>query len=282
MKKMTQISSYLGVLVILLFTTTAFKSENSHKNLTAQNANEITVLFAYTTNAAFSAGGAANIKRNVDIGLKNLNDALKNSNVSYSVRAIDEFVEVEYNNTAADFSSVDQLLKELRKVDGKFNKVHQFRKQKQADIVCLIFGGYGMGYADLNGEMMVCNYEEGIFGGSYIFPHEFAHNLGATHEAAMLFDWKEAGSRRTLEGNGAVAIPYFSEDRTITMDVAGAKRTFALGDASHDNAKTIRKNAPAKSKLGENLGNVAASNNALAAKLVNPLSVQAPQGPVYS
>ncbi|MCB0575983.1 MAG: hypothetical protein KDC61_15615, partial [Saprospiraceae bacterium] len=56
---------------------------------------ELTILFAYTNQAACAAGGPAEIKKNVDYGLGLLNTALSNSNVGYRVVAISEYVEVE-------------------------------------------------------------------------------------------------------------------------------------------------------------------------------------------
>ncbi len=238
-------------------------------------AGEITILIAYTTSAAIAAGGPKNIKRDVDNGLRLLNDALVNNNIPYSVRAIVEYVEVEYG-AAPTNSAVTDLLAELRKTNGKFNKVHQFRQQKKADIVCLVFSGYTMGMADLNGAMMVCHYS--AFGDSYVFPHEFGHVMGATHEAGMNFNFGENQSYRTIATNGGVSIPYFSEPRSITMTIAGTSRTFSIGDATHNNAGTIRTNAPAKSTLGDPLTPVASVANAAAAKLVDPLTAPMPGG----
>lgn len=240
----------------------------------AQGSKEITMLFAYTNNAACGAGGPKEIKANVENGLKLLNEALKNSNIGYTVRAVPEFVEVTYGSVPSD-DDVRALLAELRKTDGKFNKVHQLRKQQQADMVCLIFSGYTMGLADLDGDMMVTHYK--TFDNSYVFPHEFGHNLGATHEAGERFDFGGT-TYRTVSNNGGVSIPYFSENRTITHTENGVTKSIKLGDASHDNASTMRKNAPKKATLGESLGNVAAVSGAVPAKLVNPATAPMPSG----
>ncbi len=230
------------------------------------------MLFAYTTQAACAVGGPAKIKENVENGLKLLNEALANSNIGYQVRAIPEYVEVEYASVA-NKDAVGKLLGELRKTDGAFNKVHQFRKQKKADMVCLIFSGYGMGQADLNGDMMVSHYS--TFDGSYVFPHEFGHNLGATHEAGSRFFFGQT-QYRTVSNNGGVAIPYFSENRTISHTENGETKTISLGDANHDNAATMRKNAPDKAKLGEKLADVPSVANAAPAKLVSPAMASMP------
>ena len=236
---------------------------------------EITILFAYTTSAAIAAGGPKNIKRDVDYGMGLLNTALVNNNIPLTVRAITQYVEVDYGAASTD-AAVTDLLTELRKTNGKFNKVHQFRQQKQADMVCLVFSGYTMGKADLNGAFMVCHYA--AFNDSYVFPHEFGHVLGATHEAGMNFSFGEGPTYRTIAANGGVSIPYFSEPRTITLSLAGANRSVTLGDASHNNAGTIRTNMTAKSALGEALTPVANAAGAANAKLVDPLTASMPTG----
>lgn len=235
---------------------------------------EITILFAYTTSAAIAAGGPANIKRNVDHGMGLLNAALVNNQIPLTVRAITEYAEVDYGAASSD-AAVTDLLAELRKTNGKFNKVHQFRQQKRADIVCLVFSGYAMGKADLNGTFMVCHVS--TFGDTYVFPHEFGHVMGATHEAGMNFTFGE-NAYRTIANTGGFSIPYFSEPRSVTLSLAGANRTFTIGDASHNNAGTIRTNMPAKSTLGEALPAVPNATGAAPAKLVDPLTAPMPAG----
>ncbi|MEK7256706.1 MAG: M12 family metallo-peptidase, partial [Bacteroidota bacterium] len=236
-------------------------------------ATEITILFAYTDKAAVAAGSPAEIKKRVDVGMTNLNAAFVNNGIGYTVKAIAEYVEVEYDAAPTE-DDVDALLAELRNPDGKFNKVHQYRKQKQADVVCLIFTGFSMGKADLNGSMMVMHHGAGAFGGSYVFPHEFGHVMGATHEAGKRFTIGNT-TYRTISNNGGVSIPYYSQDKkTITY----MGQSLTIGDAEHDNAGTILKNASAKSNLGENLPNVPASANAAPAKLVNPATAPTPPG----
>jgi len=235
---------------------------------------EITILFAYTTSAAIAAGGPKNIKRDVDYGMGLLNTALANNQIPLTVRAITQYVQVDYAAASTD-AAVTDLLTELRKTNGKFNKVHQFRQQTRADIVCLVFSGYTMGKADLNGAFMVCHYA--AFGDSYVFPHEFGHVLGATHEAGMNFNFGE-NAYRTIANNGGVSIPYFSQPRTITMSLAGASRTFTIGDASHNNAGTITTNSTAKSALGEALTVVPNATGAVPAILVDPMTAPTPTG----
>ncbi|MEZ4963597.1 MAG: hypothetical protein R2791_00020 [Saprospiraceae bacterium] len=239
---------------------------------------ELTILFAYTNQAACAAGGPAEIKKNVDYGLGLLNTALSNSNVGYRVVAISEYVEVEDGFASTD-DEVGELLKELKKPDGKYNKVHQFRQSKKADIVCLVYAGYAMGKAECPGEFMVCHY--GVFGDSYIFPHEFGHNLGATHEAAMggssgAYPMASIKGQkyRSVSGNGGPSIPYYSDDRTITYEGQSVR----IGDASHNNVATMRTNAQRISQAGEALTAVSAVSNAASAKLVNPSSAPMPQG----
>jgi hypothetical protein len=238
---------------------------------------EITILFAYTTNAAIAAGGPKNIKRDVDNGMSLLNTALANNNITLTVRAITEFVQVEYGSATSD-AAVTDLLAELRKTNGKFNKVHQFRQQKQADMVCLVYSGFAMGKADLDGAFMVCHYS--TFGDTYVFPHEFGHLMGATHEAGKTFNFGEGPTYRTVAANGGVAIPYFSEPRTINLTLGTAVRTLTLGDATHNNAGKIKANMAAKSALGEALTVVANATGAAAATLVNPATAPTPAGPV--
>ncbi len=56
---------------------------------------EITVLFAYTKKSALEiGGGAAQIQKQVDYGIKTLNECLTNSNIGYTARAIPQLVEV--------------------------------------------------------------------------------------------------------------------------------------------------------------------------------------------
>jgi hypothetical protein len=267
---------FLTIHTIFANTEAANPNLNDPPAITADQPvnNEITMLFAYTTQAACAVGGVAKIKENVENGLKLLNEALVNSNIGYTVRAIPEYVEVEYGAVPSK-TDVDDLIATIFPAkDGIFNKVHQFRKQKQADMVCLIFSGYGMGQAQLNGDLMVTHYS--TFGGSYVFPHEFGHNLGATHEAGMRFNFGRQ-IYRTVSNNGGVAIPYFSENnRTISRTENGETKTIQLGDASHDNVSTMKSNAKKKVSLGENLADVPSVSNALPAKLVNPGSAPMP------
>ncbi|MEM7371415.1 MAG: hypothetical protein AAF587_22565 [Bacteroidota bacterium] len=238
------------------------------------NGGEITILFAYTTSAAISAGSVKNLKRNIDGGMLLLNDALANNFFPYSISAVAEYVEVEYGAVPSK-NDVHNLLTELDKTDGKFNKIHQFRQQKKADIVCLVFSGYTMGQANLNGDMMVCHYK--AFDKSYVFPHEFGHIMGATHEAGMLIT-VNGTSYRTITNNQGVAIPYFSTNDEYDIEVDGNTEFVRLGDASHDNLATMAKNAPSKSQLGEKLSSVASSSSAATAKLVNPMTAKTPAG----
>jgi len=234
---------------------------------------EITILFAYTTQAACAVGGPKEIKSRVDGGMKLLNEALKNSNIGCTVTAVPEFVEVQYGS-AKNKDEVSTLLTELGKPSGKFNKVHQFRQQKKADMVCLIFSGYTMGLANCPGEFMVTHYE--TFGSSYVFPHEFGHNLGATHEAGMHFS-SNGQTFRTVSNNGGVSIPYYSEkNRTISYAFPKETKTITLGDATHDNAGTMRARVAQQSAFGEGLQAVASVSDALSAQLVNPTTARAP------
>lgn len=239
---------------------------------------EIKVLFAYSTQAACAAGGPTEIKKNADNGMRLLNEALKNSNIGYRAVAIPEFVEVNDGFAVTD-ADVDEMLAELGNPDGKYNKIHKFRQEKQADVVCLIFAGYTMGKAQLGtesrpGQFMVNHYK--AFGNDYVFPHEFGHNLGATHEAGMKFHYG-GPTYRTISNNQGYAIPYYSEkDRTVSYEIQGQMRSVKLGDAMHDNAGTMRNVARALAVAGESLGAVTAVSNAVSARLVDPATASMP------
>jgi len=237
---------------------------------------EIKILFVYTNTAAKAAGSPNQIKQNVNYGLNLLNSTLVNSNIDLTVTAISEYVQIDYQACPTS-DAVHQLLTDLGDVNGVFNQIHQLRKEKQADIVCVIFAGYAMGVANLGGDLMVCHYS--TFRDSYVFPHEFAHNMGATHEAGMNFNINGT-MYRTVENNGGIAIPYFSDDRTIQYTISGTSHTLVIGDATHNNTATIRNSVPAKSILGENLPAVTVNPTAIAATLVDPTTATTPDIPV--
>ncbi len=254
-------------------------------------AGNITVLFVYTKRVAKEIGGGApEIKKQVDNGMNLLNEALNNSQIGYQAKAIAQFVEVDMDEDVTDARA---LLRELGQEDGKYNKIHQIRQQKQADIVCLIFSGEMKGIANLYGDLMVCHYS--TFDGSYVFPHEFGHNLGAVHSNK---DGEVAYSRkyhfnfrgnwyRTVSNNGGISIPYFSEDRTINYafkyqdeksEWKTETKTIKLGDADYNNAATMRKQAPKTAQFGEQLKPVPSVMNAYAVRLVDPSTEPIPAG----
>jgi len=244
---------------------------------------EITVLFAYTKYISMDCGGAQAIKKKVDNGMKLLNEALVNSNIGYRAKAIVEYVEVDITKSTTDKRAE---LNELMKVDGKYNKVHQYRKQKQADIVCLIINGNKGGVANLNGQFMVCDLLNS-FNSTWIFPHEFGHNLGAEHSPKPMgnkyrFEFEGAMYPfRTVSNNGGWSIPYFSEDRTITytFEYQDSKdnfkpitktKTIKIGGPDYNNAAKMRTQAPKTARYGEELKDVTPVANAYGAKLVTP------------
>ncbi len=257
--------------------------------------NEITILFAYTKKTALEIGGGAKtIQEQADYGIKQLNECLTNSKIGYTAVAIPELVEVDLSENIKDEHAE---LAELRKVNGKYNRVHQIRREKQADIVCLIFAGGKqkdemMGIADLNGDMMVCHF--GIFDGTYIFPHEFGHNLGAEHHP----NDKNGGDNdylikfrgelyRTVSNNGGVAIPYYAEDRTIEYEFKyqdknanwkKEKKMVKLGDKNYNSVPGMRIQAKKTAQLGENLPPVKKNPNAYTARLVNASNEPMPEG----
>lgn len=241
---------------LLLFFTSLFAS-----SVNAQSESIVKIVFAYTKKAAIEVGGGVKeLQNQVQNGVNLTNEGLRNSSVGTTIQIVPQFIEVDYmlehdNNTMGD------LLNELQKKDGKFNKVHQYRQQLGGDILCLIYSGKGGGRAELNGDLMVASI--GCFDSSYIFAHEFGHNLGATHEGGKRFT---SNGKRTISANGGVAIPYYSANRTVNYK--GVK--YVLGDENKNNSATMRNNALAKSKIGENLPTVATSNKGLAAKIVDP------------
>lgn len=251
---------------------------------------EINVLFAYTSRAAIQAGGPGELKKNVDNGISLLNEALRNSNIGYTAVIIPRFVEVTSEDQPKNSTEVRGLLDELRKTDGKYSGVHKFRKDLQGDIVCLIFSGYTMGMADshngaiIAGQFMVCHYE--TFGGNWVFPHEFGHNLGAQHDPTKNsngsnspYNWKYGlNTYRTVSNNGGVAIPYFSEDRTVQYEIDGQMRNIKLGDRNYDNVKIMKQVAPLAAAMSDNLPSISVSGNAYPAKLVYPASAPMPSG----
>lgn len=271
----------------LLFTKVA---EHAAENPTNEN---ITVLFAYTKRAALDIGGGAKeIKNQVDYGMKLLNDALKNSNIGYGVTAVAEYVEVDMMDEVSDARG---LLTELGKVEGKYNKVHQYRQMKQADIVCLIFNGSdAKGIANLFGDLMVCHIY--TFDGSYIFAHEFGHNLGAVHSNKEGEPYQRTYHHKfndqwygTVSNNGRIAIPYFSENRTInyTFKYQDANDEYKwktktekvkLGDDKYNNAATMRNQAKKTVLFGEALKPVKNAPGAYNARLVNPSTEPIPAG----
>jgi len=264
----------LSLLVTGLFgeITPVSVNEFNEEELKESNG-EITILFAYTSQAACAAGGPAILKQNVDKGLRLLNEALTNSRIDYTVRAVPKFVEVDYENSVSSRDAVLGLLNELDKFTGVFNIVHHFRKKEKADMICLIFSGIGMGMAQLGGDKMVCHYS--TFDESYVFPHEFGHNLGATHEAGKRF--RLAGQDyRTVSNNGGEAIPYYSEDREIDYTIDDVVHSLQLGDAQHNNAQTMRDKANDMARRGENLRTVPLVGSAANARLVEPGSAPMP------
>ncbi|RMF25086.1 MAG: hypothetical protein D6765_10835, partial [Bacteroidetes bacterium] len=128
-------------------------------------AGEITILFAYTTKAAMEVGGPKEIKKNVDNGLRLLNEALENSRIGYKAVAVPQFVHIK--DLSTQDANTSDLIGEFNKPDGKYNQVHQYRKQLKADLLCLIFEGGRTSKGMLNGEVMVVT-AKGAWGGSYI------------------------------------------------------------------------------------------------------------------
>jgi hypothetical protein len=128
---------------------------------------------------------------------------------------------------------------------------------------------------------MVTQYS--TFDASYVFAHEFGHVLGCAHfgETGMFpyssgFTMTAGGKKfRTIENNGAVSAPYFSQNTTATVN--GQK--VAIGDATHDCAKDIKEVAPAFSKFGGTLPAITGAGK-YAAKLVTiPAAAVPPSAP---
>ncbi len=253
---------------------------------------EITVLFAYTKKSALEIGGGpAQIQKQVDYGIKTLNECLTNSNIGYTARAVPQLVEVDMSNDVLDARAE---LRELGKVDGKYNQVHQIRKEKQADIVCLIFSGEMKGIANLNGDMMVCYF--GVFDDSYIFPHEFGHNLGAEHYPGektnspnnYLIDYR-GNKYRTVSNNGGISVPYYAENRSVEHEFRyqdandnykwkTEKKTIKLGDENYNSVLGMRIQAVKAAMFGEKLAVVNTVAGAYPARLVNAATEPVPAG----
>ena len=231
----------------------------------------ITLLFAYSPQAACTAGGVPALQQQVAEGLTRLNEALRNSQIGYTVQAVPQWVEVAAE-AAPDREAVHALLASLGQADGPFNQVHQVRQATQADLVCLLFAGAAMGLAQQDGDMMVAH--PLTFGETYGFAHEFGHCLGATHAAGMQFQIGEE-PYRTLSTYGGRALPYYSQDREVLYVHQGQALRVRLGDAQHDNAATMRRQAPHLARRGEGLAPVPVAAAALSTRVVEPGTVAA-------
>ncbi len=270
----------------ILFSHLAFtqpKNDKDDESDENNEKNEITVLFVYTKKVALEIGnGAKTIQEQTDFGIKQLNECLKNSQIGVKAVAIPELVEVDVSN---DISDARKELDELTDVNGKYNQVHKIRRQKKADIVCLITTGDKKGVANMYGDMMVCYFN--VFNGSYIFPHEFGHNLGADHYPGegsgasndYLIEYR-GELYRTVSNNGGVSIPYYAEDKTIEYEFRyqdrnddlkwkKERKTVKLGDKNYNSVPTMRTQAKKTMQFGENLPPVKNNPDAYTARLVN-------------
>ncbi|MEM6966572.1 MAG: hypothetical protein AAF573_17540 [Bacteroidota bacterium] len=238
-------------------------------------AGEISILFAYTTKAATEVGGPKKIKQNAANGIRLLNEALANNGITYRAKMIPQFVHIKDNNT-----NTADVITEFNKSDGDYCAVHKYRKQLQADMVCLVFEGGNTSKAMLGGAVMVVT-AKGAWDGSYIFPHEFGHAMGCKHETGFrVYDFgAKPYPYRTISANGGYSLPYFSQNKSVTHTTKdGVTKVIKIGDASHDNAAIIRQNAAAKSQLGENLPNLPNCRGRYPAELVNPDTEPNPPG----
>ena len=252
-------------------------------------------MLAYSKESAVEIGGGVQeIKKQLELGLADLNTSLSNSNVGYRCVVNAKYVEVEGVGEIAKGQSKG-LLGELRKPDGKYNNLHKIRKEFKADIVCLVFSGdENTCWGDLNGYFMVCHYES-LNSGS-IFAHEFGHNLGAIHsdkaekKTGKSYNWSYRGNNyRTVSNNGGIAIPYFSDNRTVTHEYRyqdpndnyawkTERKQVKLGDEHYNNVALMRKQAPIAQKAGESLPEVPDVPGALKVRKVNPDTEPLPAG----
>lgn len=249
--------------------------EKSPNEWTPTIAGEITILFAYTTKAATEVGGPKKIKQNAANGIKLLNEALANNGISYRAKMIPQFVHIKDNS-----SGTADVITEFNKPDGDYCAVHKYRKQLQADIVCLVFEGGKTSKGMLGGAVMVVT-AKGAWDGSYIFPHEFGHVMGCKHETGYrVYDFgANPYPYRTVSANGGYSLPYFSQNRSVNYTTKdGVTKMIKIGDAEHDNAAIIRQNAAAKSQLGENLPSLSNCMGRYQAELVNPDTEPNPPG----
>ena len=267
----------------------------------------MTVLFAFTREAADAVGGSQKIKERVDNGLRLLNGALKNSATGVQVHAVAKFVEVTGVAKPTTNAKVGEMLREVTDVNGRFSGVHQARADLRADMVCLIFDGHAMGQANLGkppadrmAPRAIMVTQHGTFGESYIFPHEFGHVLGCAHQgeeggmapyARGYSPISIAGALnnpwRTVTANGGVSLPYFSANRQVTQryqkpDASHADATVQVGTPQNDCARAIRESGPAYARLGDHLTRPANNAAAYATRLVTPNETSALKAPAIT
>jgi hypothetical protein len=157
----------------------------------ADSGSVIDVMVVYTRDALTGFGGEARARAAVDLAVAETNTALRNSNVSTSVRLVYSGV-IEYAETGDSLVDLGRL---QAPADGFLDDVHATRHRYAADLVTLItermdqFSGRGYINSTRN---------TGTFGFSIVkrtsmsngrtFAHELGHNLGAHHDWYMTED----------------------------------------------------------------------------------------------
>ncbi|MEM0993426.1 MAG: M12 family metallo-peptidase [Bacteroidota bacterium] len=146
----------------------------------------IRLIVGYTSSAKNNTANNLGRTMNEQIGL-----AVLESNQGYANSGVESRVELAYSYETDDnetlFSGTDVNALQS-KTDGKWDEIHGFRDDYDADMVCLVAGSYlfvcgqafGFDYTNEANMFQVSVYN--CIVGNYTFAHEFGHNQGCRHD----------------------------------------------------------------------------------------------------